>query len=175
MFGNMTRVSTALVVGRRLGIVASATAQLVGPGCGGPVGPFAGGRLTGTVVRTAVADWSFANEYELIQVETRPADPYSVNVHYYVVDQRLYVEGDPNRRLSRWRTYLRQNPDLRVRFGDRVYEVTAVEVTDEDEIVSILPVFYDKDDDDPPAACLPHRVDEACPAPGIFFRLDPRP
>jgi len=145
-----------------------------GLGCSGPQGPFAGGRLSGQVVDVPVDDWSFAKQYELAQLETRPDDPYSVNIHYYVVEGRLYVEANPDRAFSRWRNYLWDDPRVRVRFGERVYEVKAVEVTDSAEIVKILPAFYEKDSADPPAACLPYRIDESCPSPGIFVRLDPR-
>jgi len=142
--------------------------------CGGPVGPFAGGRLSGDVERDPIADWSFANQYALMQVETRPENPYSVNVHFYVVEGRLYIEAGRDRSFSRWRRLLWENPDVRVRFGERVYEVTAVEVTDPEEIAAVLPAFYEKDSEAPPAGCLPYRVDEQCPAPGVFARLEPR-
>jgi hypothetical protein len=143
-------------------------------GCGGPVGPLAGGRLSGEVVRQGVSDWSFANDHELMQLETRPEDPYSVNVHFYVVEGRLYVEAGADHSFSRWRRFLWENPDVRVRFGNRVYEVRVVEVTATEEIVSILPAYYAKESGDPPGECVPHRVDEACPVPGVFVRLDPR-
>ncbi len=140
--------------------------------CGGPLGPIAGGRLSGVEVAEPVDDWSFASSFDLMEIEVRPSRPYSVKVHYYLVDGRLYFEGGANG-WSRWRGYLRDDSRVRVRFGDRVYVARAVAVTDDAEIGSILPRFYAKDRDQPSPACAASWTVAQCGFDGQFYRLDP--
>jgi hypothetical protein len=56
----------------------------------GPIGPLAGGELTGNE-RPAPADWSFTDAHETIVVEVGPNDPHSVTVICFVVDNDLYI------------------------------------------------------------------------------------
>ena len=56
----------------------------------GPLGPLPGGELSGSVA-SAPSDWSFTDEQENVQLETRPSDPYSVNVWGAGVDGSFYV------------------------------------------------------------------------------------
>lgn len=73
-----------------------------------------------------VTSFDFASEYDILQLETRPADPYSVNLRVTVIDGDLYVDaGD-----RRWRDHLEEDPRVRVRLGRFVYPAIAVEVTD---------------------------------------------
>lgn len=141
---------------------------------GGPLGPLAGGRLSGTDVAAPVKDWDFARDHEHIEVEVRPDDPYSVKIHYYVVGKALYIEAAPNG-FSRWRPLLQEDPRARVRFGDRVYAVTAVEVTDPVEISAVLPAFYEKDADEPSAECRVSWSADVCGFQGRFYRLESEP
>lgn len=90
--------------------------------CGGPFLVFPGGRLSGEVVSEPISDWSFADD-RFIDIETRPGDPYSVELNYIVKDGKLYI--DPAEGRS-WLEHIREDPNLRVRFGERVYPVTAV-------------------------------------------------
>lgn len=90
--------------------------------CGGPFLVFPGGRLSGDVVSEPISDWSFADD-RFIDIETRPGDPYSVELNYIVKDGNLYI--DPAEGRS-WLEHIREDPNLRVRFGERVYPVTAV-------------------------------------------------
>ncbi len=142
--------------------------------CHGPLGPFAGGRLSGTISTEPSADWSVAAGHDTVVIETRPDDPYSVQVHYYVVGDQLYVEAMP-RGWSRWRGFLAADPLARVRFGDRIYPVRAVPVVRADEIASVLPVFYTKDARRPPTGCDVDDARPPCVAGLRFFRLEPRP
>ena len=56
-----------------------------------PMGPIAGGRLSGEVVSDEVADWSFTDSIETIELETRPSDPHSITVWCYVHEGKLYI------------------------------------------------------------------------------------
>jgi len=90
--------------------------------CGGPMLVFPGGALRGELVTEPVDDWSFADD-PFIDLETRPANPYSVELNYIVRDGQLYIDPAEGRN---WLAYIREDPRVRVRFGDRVYPVTAV-------------------------------------------------
>ena len=91
-------------------------------GCGGPVLVFPGGALSGDVVSEPIDDWSFVSD-SFIDVEFRPDDPYSVELNYIVRDGKLYIDPAEGRN---WFEYLKADPRLRVRFGDKVYPVVAV-------------------------------------------------
>jgi hypothetical protein len=107
---------------RRLPLGLLAAALGLALGCSGP-GPFIpGGALKGEVVTEPVEDWSFVSD-RFIDLETRPEDPYSVELNYIVRDGRLYIDPAEGRT---WFTYLKQDPRVRVRFGDKIYPVTAV-------------------------------------------------
>jgi hypothetical protein len=99
-----------------------AVASLALVGCGGPFLVFPGGELSGEVVTEPVEDWSFAED-AFVDLETRPDDPYSVELNYIVRDGQLYIDPAEGRD---WFDHIRENPNLRVRFGKRIYPVKAV-------------------------------------------------
>jgi hypothetical protein len=158
---------------RRFGIPLLAAA-FAAVGCHGPFGPIPGGRLTGVRAEHPVADWSFANDYAHAQLELRPHDPYSVTVDFYVVDGKLYLAIGKQGDWSRWRRYIRDDPRVRVRFGERVYDLLAVPCPPR-EVEKILPAYYAKDRDRPPPGCAPSHAGPACPPPSEFVRLVWRP
>jgi hypothetical protein len=95
---------------------------LFGSACGGPFLIFPGGQLSGEVVSETIGDWSFVDE-RFIDIETRPSDPYSVELNYIVRDGNLYIDPAEGRT---WLEHIREDPNLRVRFAGKVYPVTAV-------------------------------------------------
>jgi len=90
--------------------------------CGGPVAFLPGGELAGEVVETPVEDWSFVSA-STVHLETRPEDPYSVELNYVVREGRLYIDAAEGRR---WHDHLRADPRVRVRFHGKVYPLRAV-------------------------------------------------
>ena len=90
--------------------------------CGGPFLVFPGGALRGEVVTEPVTDWSFVDD-SFIDLETRPSDPYSVELNYFVKDGQLYIDPAEGRR---WLEYIREDPRVRVRFGGKIYPAEAV-------------------------------------------------
>jgi hypothetical protein len=140
-------------------------------GCG-PVGPFAGGRLRGDTGPADVRDWSFANDEDLLQLETRPSDPHSVNTWFATIGPKLYVptsmlyrHGDDPKKRG-WVKNVEADPRTRLRIRGKVYDRIAVRVVDEDEVDDArdaLEEKYDLDDDD----VDPDRVI-------WIFRMDPR-
>ena len=131
-------------------------------GCAEPFIVMAGGQLSGEVTDPP-ADWSEFNDEEIIQLETRPEDPYSVNIWMIASGPDLYVAtgDDP----TRWSRILEENPDVRVRIRGLIYELEAHRVEDVVEKTAIGNEYvrkYDVDDDD-------NWVEE-----GQLFRLDRR-
>jgi hypothetical protein len=98
-------------------------------GCGGPVSILPGGALDG--VAASAESWAFAVEFETLALETRPSDPYSVNIGFVLKDDRLYIDPASERR---WYPYIVAQTNVRVRFADgKIYEARAVPVTDPGE------------------------------------------
>ncbi len=131
-------------------------------GCAEPFIVMAGGQLSGEVMDPP-ADWSAYVDEEIIQLETRPEDPYSVNIWMIASGPDLYVAtgDDP----TRWSRILDENPDVRVRIQGQIYELEAYRVDDVEEKTAIGAEYvrkYDVDDDD-------NWVEE-----GQLFRLDRR-
>lgn len=90
--------------------------------CGGPFLVFPGGRLSGELATQVVTDWSFVED-PFVDLETRPKDPYSVELNYFVRDGNLYIDPAEGRD---WLEHIRSDPNLKVRFGETIYPVTAV-------------------------------------------------
>ncbi len=105
---------------------------LVAPtaGCGGPFVLLPGGALDGNTV-AAPDDWAFTDEIDTVQLETRPADPYSVNIWVTAVEDDLYVHAGANR--STWVEAMEADPKVRLRVGESIYELTSSRVDTQEE------------------------------------------
>ena len=100
-------------------------------GCSGPVGLLPGGELDGEA-KPAPADWVFAGDYGTVQLETRPEEPYSVNLAFTVLDGRLYINaGDTE---TRWVKNIASNSRVRLRMDGVLYDLRAERVIDVSEI-----------------------------------------
>lgn len=100
-------------------------------GCDGPLPFMAGGRLDGRVATTPT-EWAFDEDFDLAELESRPEDPYSVNVAYTQLGGRLYVNaGDTE---TEWVKHISANPLVRLRVSGVLYELRAERVTSPDEI-----------------------------------------
>ena len=97
----------------------------------GPFLLFPGGKLDGSVKPTP-ASFAFASDAGTIQIETRPADPYSVNVACAIVGDRLYVSGGDTK--TRWVENIEADPLVRARIDGDVYELRARRVVDDAEL-----------------------------------------
>lgn len=112
-------------------LLVASVALLVTAGCNGPFGLFSGGALSGASAKPA-SQWSDLDDYGTAQLETRPEDPYSVNIAYTRVDGRLYVNaGDTE---TNWVENISANPDVRLRIDGKLYDLRAVRVTEQQEI-----------------------------------------
>jgi hypothetical protein len=99
-------------------------------GCGGPVLLLPGGALEGDVVATP-SSWSFTDAVDTVQLETRPADPYSVNIWVTAMGENLYLHAGANR--ATWVENLEADPNVRLAVDDSIYELAAARVEAQEE------------------------------------------
>lgn len=102
-------------------------------GCNGPFFLLPGGGLGGET-RPAPRDWSFAGDFGTAQLETRPGDPYSVNLAFTVLDGRLYLNAGNTE--TAWVKNMTADPRVRFQLDDTLYAARAERVTDRAEIVA---------------------------------------
>jgi hypothetical protein len=90
-----------------------------------------GGKLSGTVTAPP-AEWQFTEPSQLAQLETRPQDPYSINLVYVQLNDQLYVYAGNTR--TTWVQHIEQNPLVRIRIDGTIYPVRAVRVESPQEL-----------------------------------------
>jgi len=95
-------------------------------------------------VAAPVSDWSFANEHSEIYVEV--TTPYgmrhSVTVICASLDGALYM-GARNPSKKQWVSYVKRNPDVRLKIGGRVYKARMSPIAmDDDEAVATVRRAY---------------------------------
>ncbi len=128
-----------------------------------------GKQLVGEEVTEPIDDWSFVLQYRTVTNEVRPSDPYSVNTGYVFHDGAIYVMSGGGGE-SRWAQFLIQDPNMRIRVGDKLYRARATRVEDP-ELVSEIHKIRD--------ARNPNSEDrtpeeQARLARAWFFRIDSR-
>ena len=96
----------------------------------GPTWMFPGGSLDGSSA-TPPEDWAWTDGVSTIQLETRPEDPYSVNIWAVGIDQKLYVHAGANR--STWIENMEADSSVRVLINEDIYEMEAFRVEDQVE------------------------------------------
>jgi len=117
---------------------------VVSIGCGGPLAMIPGGELSGTV-QPVPTDWAFSDEFEDVQLETRPSDPYSVNIWGVADGARFYIASGRGLE-STWAMYIEADPNVRLRVGEIVYELRAVRTDDPQDRVRFLAAVKNKYD-----------------------------
>jgi len=98
--------------------------------CDRPLVLLPGAALEGSVAPVP-ANWAFTDEVDTIQLETRPDDPYSVNIWVIALGEHLYVHAGANR--STWVEHMEADPNVRLRVGGSIYELGAARVEAQDE------------------------------------------
>jgi hypothetical protein len=117
-------------------------------GCSEPFIVFSGGELSGQVA-VAPEDWSELQDEETFQLETRPDDPYSVNIWAVGIGGDAYIGTGPDG--TRWTDYIDADPRVRLRVGDTLYPLLAHPVDDtreRREVASAYAEKYDMDRDE---------------------------
>ena len=99
------------------------------PGCG-PTFLLPGGALTGTS-SSSPTDWAWTDDVSTIQLETRPEDPYSVNLWVVGIDDGLYIHAGANR--AAWVEHIEVDSLVRVRIEEKIYALSASRIEDQRE------------------------------------------
>ena len=99
--------------------------------------PISGGQLDGEVAPLPDA-WSVVAAPDIIQLETNPSDPYSVNLWIIGDGADLYVYAGANR--ATWVEHIEQDPRVRLGIDGQLFELRAERVHAADEFKS----FSDK-------------------------------
>ncbi len=131
-------------------------------------GPIPGGALSGE--RAVVpADWStaLAGDRALCEIESRPANPHSIQLECFLYQGSLYAQSHrwalsswwP---VTSWAAIWLEHPDVLVRIGNEIYPLTATPVTDAAEREKILAL---RGYDPVPAGIVLFRFDPRAPAP----------
>ena len=118
-----------------------------------------GTRLGGDLAEEQDTDWSFLRGRNQIFVETRTwyLIPHSVTTVSWVVDDAFYVPCG-NCDTKRWPKNVQRDPRVRLKIDGKLYERTAVRITDPAERGRLLSV--------PAGESLPEGV--------AIYRMDPR-
>ena len=133
-------------------------------GCGGPLVTLPGGSLSGTLI-SPPSDWTFTNAIKTVQIETRPDDPYSVNIWCVVVGRQLFIVSGRGMENA-WAQHIDADPNVRLRVGTDLYELRAVisnDSADRERFLAALAKKYDEFD-----------PDEEQPSEAVLFRLEAR-
>lgn len=93
--------------------------------CGDPFLYFAGGRLAGEEAALGALPASSG----VMQIETLPADPYSVNIGFVLLGDKIYIDPAQDRQ---WYQNILRDPAVRIRFdgSDLVHPMMTVRETD---------------------------------------------
>jgi hypothetical protein len=125
-----------------------------------PRGPRPGLWLSGNRVIVPVADWSFANRYPTIEVQTKTwyLVPHSVTIWCVGYQTHLYLQA-----LGKnWSRNVVRDPHVRIKIGDQLYDGTAAYITDPNEFFGVETGMAQKYHRWPPSKDF---------VPNVFFRV----
>jgi len=101
--------------------------------------------LRGEVVNQPVTDWTFTDKYQNIYIETRSwyLLPHSVTITCVAHNGQLYLTSVYRQGMAfpegkRWTGNVTRDPHVRLKIGDRLYNVTVSLVTDPAERATVL-------------------------------------
>jgi hypothetical protein len=140
--------------------------------------------VTGNPVTAPVADWSFTDAIQSVLVETRTWYLIRHVVRTFIArnDAQLYLfseyfppaPGQPDLRddfpqARFWNSMVVRDPRIRVKIGNRVFQMRAYPITSENERAAALQAFFTKYPDVRKQQALPESR-----RPRLhFFRLEP--
>ena len=95
--------------------------------CSKPVLWLPGGSLSGPEAQLSAVN--LPAEGGVLVLETRPVDPYSVNIGYTVIDGQIHIDPAEDRR---WYQHIKTNAHVRIQLegAETVYPAKAVVVED---------------------------------------------
>ena len=107
-------------------------------------GPIPGGTLSGEMAPVP-SEWTqvVRDDRAFCEIESRAQDPHSIQLECFVFEGALYVQSHRWALASwwpveSWATIWIEAPEVKVRIGDAVFELTAVHITDLEEREPIL-------------------------------------
>jgi hypothetical protein len=107
-------------------------------------GPVPGGSLDGAVTPVP-SDWATTLDdgRDLCEIESRAEDPHSIQLECFLYDGRLYAQSHrwalaPWWPVESWASIWIEHPEVRVRIDGRIFELTAVHVTDAEQRDPVL-------------------------------------
>ena len=111
----------------------------------GPHGNTPGLWLKGDLVTAPVADWSFTDKFETVNVQTntRYLLPHSVTTYCVAYNGQLYLTSVYRAGLTyphgrSWNEDVARDPHVRIKIGDQLYDRTLSYVTDQAERASVI-------------------------------------
>jgi hypothetical protein len=138
--------------------------------CGGPVGPFAGGELSGEAATSPLAA-TLVDQATQVQLETNPAAPHSVNTWIGAANGVIYVptsmiRGPLSPAERDWVKNVQADARVRLRVDGELYPLRAIRVDDRVEYAAARATLEAK---------YELGADDMDPAREIWlFRLEPR-
>lgn len=96
-----------------------------------PRGPRPGLWLSGELVTTPIEDWSFANSYPLVEVQTNTwyRIPHSVTIYCVSYQKHLYLQS-----IGKvWKRNVVRDPHVRIKIGNQLYDRLVTYVNDPSE------------------------------------------
>ncbi len=103
--------------------------------CSGPIGPLAGGQLRGTEADLP-SNWDSVAAAEHVQLETNNnGKPRSVLIWVGLANEKLYIassliSGSSNPAERTWVKNVADNPNVRLRVQEQIYQLKAVREED---------------------------------------------
>jgi len=111
----------------------------------GPHGGTPGLWLKGDLVTTPVADWSFTDQVETVNVQTSTwyLLPHSVTTYCVALNGQLYLTSVYRAGLEyphgrSWNAYVARDPHVRIKIGNQLYDRTLSYVTDSPERTAVI-------------------------------------
>jgi len=124
---------------RRFASLMTFIAVAASTACNGPLPFLGGGALSGEIVSPPGSFSAWAEQESVIQLETNPREPYSVNIAYTVLGEDLYVYAGDTK--TKWVEHMEVDPNVRFRREGLVYELRAERVTDDAERAAFAKVW----------------------------------
>lgn len=149
---------------RPLAMLALTAVLALALGCSGPFIMVPGGALSGTVAAHP-SDWAFSDATENVQLETRPSDPYSVNIWGVGVGEQFFIASGRGLEAA-WAQHIADNSNVRLRIEDTIYELSAVQTQAEADRTAFLAAAKKKYDNFEP--------DEEEASNATLYRLEAR-
>ena len=106
--------------------------------CNDPLVVLSGGELSGTISEVPET-WQIDEISALAQLETRPSEPYSINLVYVQMNGQVYIYAGDNR--TNWVQHIEEDPRIRLRINETIYPARAVRVTHDNEISAFASIW----------------------------------